>query len=225
MMRPALAFLIAILPLCLAIAQSPATPPQPDAQSPVGHWIADHPAKDTLVLWWDFHSNGTVTLNAGGIADGVYKLNGTTLTLPPSAPGAAPGVFDIHFTDGKLYTTARGDHPSTLEFTRTGPQTNAESPIVGTWRLSSAPQDIEPGQEEMRSRMMNMVTVYAADRTYHARMPIKTYVGKWDSATHTYKLKDYPPLHYERRGADLLVALPPNGKETHLYHPDSISIP
>lgn len=181
-----------------------------------------HPSKDALALWWDFRADGTLTLNAGGIVNSTYKLSGTTLTLPANEPGAAPGVFDVHFSNGKLYTTAHTDHPPTMEFTRIGPQTNSDSAIVGTWRPSNAPHANDPEQEELRNRMMNMTVVYGADGSYHVRMPVKSFEGHWDPATHSYKVKPYPALHYQRRGNGLLIALPPDGKEKHVYLPDSI---
>jgi hypothetical protein len=72
---------------------------------------------------------------------------------------------------------------------------------------------------------MNMTVVYGADGSYHARLPVKSFAGQWDTATHTYKLKPYPTLRYERRGANLLIALPPDGKQKHLYLPDSVLSP
>lgn len=219
----------AILLAATAIAQPPPTAPSPTPKpgpnSPVGHWIASHTANDPLALWWDFRSDGTVILNAGAIIDSTYRLNGTTLTLPANESGAAPGVFDVHFTNGKLYTTAHTDHPPTMEFTRIDPQTNSDSAIVGTWRPSNAPHANNPEQEELRNRMMNMTIVYGADGSYHVRMPVQSFDGHWDPATHTYKFKPYPALHYRRRGNDLLIDLPPDGKQKHLYLPDSVLSP
>jgi hypothetical protein len=223
------AFLAIVLSFPLAYAQTP--PPQlsqPDPQSPVGHWIADHPAKESLALWWDFRSDGTLTLSAGGISTGTYKLAGDILTLPPSEPGAAPGIFTIHFAEGKLYTTSHADHPSTMEFTRTGSQTSNPT-IVGIWRVSNAPHSTDPTQdptqEKLRSRMLDMITIYGTDGSYHARIPIQTITGHWNAAAHTYTLKDHPALHYERHGKDLQIATPPEGKEQHLYHADTIFNP
>ena len=219
-----------ILLAATAIAQPPATvhpstTTKPGPNSPVGHWIASHTANDPLALWWDFRSDGTVTLNAGAIVDSTYKLSGTTLTLPANEPGAAPGVFDVHLSNGKLYTTAHTDHPPTMEFTRIGPQTNSDSAIVGTWRPGSAPHANDAEQEKLRNRMMNMTIVYSPDGGYHVRMPVQSFDGHWDPATQTYKLKPYPTLRYQRRGDHLLIALPPDGKQKHLYLRDSVLSP
>jgi hypothetical protein len=231
-MRAILSTLIAATLCTSAVAQTsnqtpapPHTNARPSATSPIGHWIANHTAKETLALWWDFRADGELIVNAGGIANGVYTLKGNTLTLPPSEPGATPGVFDIHFTDGKLYTTAQTDNPPTMEFTRVGTQTDSNSAIIGTWRMTSAPHATDPDQEAIHARMMNMIVVYGADGSYHARMPIQTFTGHWNAATHTYKLADYPTLHYHRQGNNLLIAVPPNGKDQHVYLPDPIATP
>jgi hypothetical protein len=217
----------AILLAATALAQPPATAPpsttaKPAANSPIGHWIANHPGKDALALWWDFRSDGTLTLNAGAIVNSTYKLSGTTLTLSANEPGAAPEIFDVHFSNGKLYTTPHTAHASTTEFTRMGPQPNSGPNIVGTWRTSNAPHTDDPAQEQPRNRMMNTTVVYDANGGYHLRTPVQSFEGHWDPAAHTYKLKPYPALRYQRRGDDLLIALPPDGKQKHLYLPDSI---
>jgi hypothetical protein len=220
----------AILLAATALAQPPATvhpstTTKPGPNSPVGYWIASHTANDPLALWWDFRSDGTVILNAGAIVDSTYRLSGTTLTLPANEPGAAPGVFDVHFSNDKLYTTAHTDHPPTMEFTRVGPKTNSDSAIVGTWRPSNPPHANDLEQEKLRNRMMNMTIIYGADGSYHVRMPVQSFDGHWDPASHTYKLKPYPALGYQRRGDNLLIALPPDGKQKHIYLPDSVLSP
>jgi hypothetical protein len=229
-MRTIAAILFAALSLPSTIAQTPATSPpsattKPAANSPIGHWVASHPGKDALALWWDFRSDRTVTLNAGAIVNSTYRLSGTTLTLAANEPGAAPEVFDVHFSNGNLYTTPHTAHPPNMEFTRIGPPPNSGPNIVGAWRASNPPQTNDPQQEDPPNRTMNMIVVYGADGSYQARVPVKSFDGSWDSATRTYKLKPYPALHYERRGADLLIALPPDGKQKHLYLPDSVLSP
>jgi hypothetical protein len=229
-MRTIAAILFAALSLPCVIAQPPATAPpsattNPAANSPIGHWVANHPGKDALALWWDFRTDGTLTLNAGAIVNSTYKLSGTTLTLTANEPGAASEVFNVHFSNGKLYTTPHTAHPSTMEFTRIGPQPNSGPNIVGTWSVSDAQHTNDPAQEQPPNRTMNTVVVYEANGSYHLRTPVKSFAGNWNPTTQTYKLKPYPPLYYQRRGDNLLIALPPGGKQKHLYLPDTVLNP
>jgi hypothetical protein len=130
--------------------------------------------------------------------------------------------MEIHFADGKLYTVAHVDHPPTIEFTRLGTQTDPASPIIGTWKVTNAPHTSDPEQEKLRDRMMNMIVTYAADGSYQTRLPLKPVEGTWDAVSGTFTLKDFKPLHFERSGDDLKIALPPEGKEIQLYHRDAI---
>jgi hypothetical protein len=224
-MRTIAAILFAALSLPCTIAQTPPIAPssattKPAANSPVGHWIASHPGKDALALWWDFRSDGTLTLNAGAIVNSTYKLSGTTLTLSANEPGAAPEIFDVQISNGKLYTTPHTAHPSTTEFTRIDPQPNSGPNIVGAWHTSNASHTNDPAQEQPRT--INTTVVYDANGGYHLRSPVQSFEGHWNPAAQTYKLKPYPALHYQRRGDDLLIALPPDGKQKHVYLPDSV---
>lgn len=222
--RTTLAF--ALLLTAPALAQT-LTPPVSAAarDSPVGHWIAEHPKGDALELWWNFRADGTVTATAGSIAKTRYKLDGNILTISPSPSGSPAGAFDIHFRNGKLYSTALADHAPTMEFTRIGEPTSSETALVGIWRVSNAPHASDPDEEALRKRMLNLTTVYRADGTSETRMPLDTIEGHWDVAAHTYTLKDHPPLRFSRSPAGLTLALPPNGKDIHLYHPDNFPTP
>jgi hypothetical protein len=228
-------FARAFLTLCLcsaALAQtqvpakspSSSEPPATNttAASPVGHWIADHSPQDSLALWWDFRADGSVTVTAGALSQQKYRLDNATLTITSLDGAQTTGVFDIHFADGKLYTVAHADHPPTIEYTRIAAPANSESPIVGTWKVSNAPHAVDPEQEKLRNRMMNMIVVYGADGSYEARTPLNPVQGRWDTAAQTYTLKDFPPLHFERDGDNLKIALPPEGKETHIYRRDTL---
>ncbi len=73
--------------------------------------------------------------------------------------------------------------------------------------------------------MLNLTTVYRADGTSETRMPLDTIEGHWDVVTHTYTLKDHPPLRFSRSPAGLTLVLPPDGKDIHLYHPDNFPTP
>ena len=239
MMQTVARTLAGLLLCSAALAQTPApakpaspadssTPNAPAASaSPIGHWIADHSPQDNLALWWDFRADGSVIVTAGVLSQQRYKLDGTTLTITSPDSTQTIGVFDIHFADGKLHAIAHADHAPTIEYTRPIPQINSnspdsESPIVGTWKVSNAPHSSDPEQEKVRNRMMNMIVVYGADGSYQVRTPLDPVPGRWDAAAQTYTLKGFPPLHFERDGDNLKIALPPEGKETHIYLRDTL---
>ncbi len=128
-----------------ALAQTPTPPVSAAARdSPVGHWIAEHPKGDALELWWNFRADGTLTATAGSIARTRYKLDGNILTISPSASGSPAGAFDIHFRNGKLYSTALADHAPTMEFTRIGEPTSSETALVGICASATLPTPAIP---------------------------------------------------------------------------------
>ncbi len=215
--------LLLATPLLLAQAPPPAPAPSP-SDSPVGRWVAEHPKGDALELWWDFRPDGNITATAGAIARTRYTLTGNTLTIAPTAhtPG---GTFDVHFIEGRLFRTATAPHSPTLEFTRIGEPTSSANALVGAWRVSNAPHATDPDQETLRNRLMNLITVYRADGSYETRLPIETFRGQWDAAAHTYTLKDHSPLRFSRSADGLKIELPPDGKESHLYHSDTFPDP
>jgi len=206
-----------------AASQQPA--PAKPTLSPVGHWVEKSNPNNDLQLWWDFHADGTLIVTAGATARSVYKLTGLspapqTLTIGVSSPKEPAGIFDVHFVNGKLYTTPRAPKPPTLEFTRIGPQRFISSPLVGKWQISGAPHATDPKQEEIRARLIRTVTAYNSDGTYEARVPIDATQGTWSAALHSYTLQGYPPLPFEREGSTLTLSSPvgPKGKRT--YVPD-----
>ncbi|RXH54979.1 hypothetical protein [Granulicella sibirica] len=88
--------------------------------------------------------------------------------------------------------------------------------------MTGAPPAEDAEHEAVRARMMKMLVAYGADGSYHVRMPAQSIQGKWDAESHTYSMKDGVPLHFERTPTGLTLALPPDGKESHLYLKDTM---
>src|SRR5437899_12570861 len=53
--------------LLLSIAGAPAQTQTPPADTPVGHWVAEHISHNGIGSWWDFRPDRTLTMHLGAI--------------------------------------------------------------------------------------------------------------------------------------------------------------
>ena len=194
--------------------------PKVQNESPLGRWAARHDVNDDLQLWWQFKPNGTVNVTAGAIIRTTYKLQGNTLSLGKTSDKGPPGVFDILFDGGKLYTRTHSTPPAGMQFTRIGPAPAQADTIVGQWRLSDSVPSSDPKEEAIRQRLQKMTVSYRADGTYEARIPLDAIDGTWDAAAKTYTLKNYPPMPYQRQGPGLILVNPLKQTDKHTYYID-----
>ena len=82
----------ALAPVLLLLAipgnsQSPSPADLSPANSPVGHWVAEHPSKGGIGNWFEFRPDGTLTMHTGAMATYPIKRSGDTLTAPHAASG------------------------------------------------------------------------------------------------------------------------------------------
>ena len=222
-----------LLALLLQTAPKPTIPPTQPAtvapipvDSPVGHWIADHPNTDTptLELWWNFLPDGTMTATAGIIVRSHWTLAGDTLTSGPTPTNPKPDVIHIQFKDGKLIGTPAAIPSLTLTFVRVGQPTPDKPPIVGAWTLEHASDAPDPQTLATVNAIRGTLFLYTADGTSEIRISVDVTTGRWSPTTHTYTLPDHPALPFHRTGPDLTLT-PPTDSKPHLYHPETLTIP
>ncbi len=212
--------------LALLLSQQPPASTPPPADSPVGHWIADHPTSAIPVpeLWFVFRPDNTVTVTAGIIVRSHWTLDGNALTVAPTPNNPKPDIMKVQFSAGKLLGTPAGDPSLTLTFARVGQPTTADPNIVGVWRLEHASNTAEPGEAATFQSMIGALFAYNADGTSETRIPIDVTTGHWSPATHTYTLPNHPALPFHRSGTTLSLT-PPTDDQPHPYHPDPVSTP
>jgi hypothetical protein len=95
------ALLLSARSLCplLASAQTPAPP----ANTPVGHWVAEHPSKGGIGSWWDFRPDGTLTMHVGAIVTTSITRSGDTFTSPPPTTAGPPIKVTFHIDGDTLH--------------------------------------------------------------------------------------------------------------------------
>jgi hypothetical protein len=63
---------------------------QTQTPTPVGHWVAERPSNAGIGSWWDFRSDGTLTMHIGAIVKSPITRSGDTFTSPPATTNGAP---------------------------------------------------------------------------------------------------------------------------------------
>ncbi|MGD0442979.1 MAG: hypothetical protein ABSA39_03495 [Edaphobacter sp.] len=192
----------------------------PPADSPVGHWVAEHPSQGGVGSWWDFHPDGTLTMHIGAMVTLSFTRSGNTFTSPSGAD-SAPITVSFRVDNDTLHITA----PNTPEqlFTRIGPSPSSADPLLGKWKpLPPATPSTDPNIAAQQKAMADAILVFSTDNTESVRIPFSNYEGAWDAATHTYHLNNQPICTFQRTGAKLILGQPPDSHKTETYIADSV---
>jgi hypothetical protein len=216
--------LIVVVSAIPALSQAPkaveATPNT--ANTPVGHWVAEHPSNGGIGTWWDFRSDGTLTMHIGAMVTSPFTHTSNTLTMAPETVNGPPMHAAFRIDGDKLFLK-QGDAPE-VGFTREGPAPSPTDPLLGKWRPDSpAVPNPDPQAAAMQKAMLNALYVFSADGTQSVRIPFTAKEGTWDAAAHTFKFADEPLVYsFDHTGSKLVLGQPPQNKTTDTYLPDPI---
>jgi hypothetical protein len=211
--------LILAIPLLSSRPASTQTPPD---ETPVGHWVAEHPSQSGIGSWWDFRPDGTFTMHIGAVVTFPITRSGNTFTSPAATVGGAPITVTYHVDADTLHIESPNAPEQT--FTRIGPAPSATDPLLGKWKpLPPATPSTDPSVAAQQKVMANATLAFSADNTESLRVPLTSSEGTWSASTHTFQLEHVTTSYsYLRTGAKLTLGQPPDNKKTDTYLPDSI---
>ncbi len=210
-----------ILTTCL-LSALPTNAQSPPADTPVGHWVAEHPSNSGIGSWWDFRSDGTLTMHIGAIVTSSITRSGDTFTSPPPTVSGPPIKVTFHVDGDTLHLLSPNTPEQTL--TRIGPAPSADDPLLGKWK-PSAPitPSTDPKIAAQEKLMTNATLVFSPDNTESLRVPFTAFEGTWDATAHTFHLQNQPAsFTFQRAGSKLTLGQPPDGHKTDTYLPDPI---
>jgi hypothetical protein len=217
--RPIRTLLLSALLAVFCISAQSKGPPK---DSPVGHWIAEHPSKGGTFSWWDFRSNGTLTMHVGAAMTSSITRSGDTFIAPATSADDPPVKVTFHVDGDTLHLIA----PKIAEqvLTRVGPAPSASDPLLGKWKpIPPEKFSIDIDVAAQQRAMASALFVFSADNTESVRAPFSAVEGNWDLAAHTFTLRNQSATFiFQRTGGKLTLSQPPDGKKTDTYVPDSI---
>lgn len=190
--------------------------------SPVGHWVAEHPSKGGIGSWWDFRSDNTLTMHIGAIVTSPITRSGDTFTSPPATANGAPITVSFRVDGDTLHIKS----PNTAEqiFARIGPVPSTTDPLLGKWRpLLPATLSTDPDTAAQQKLMATATLAFLPDNTESVRIPFSTYEGAWDANTHTFHIKNQIETYtFQLIGSKLTLGQSPGTHKTDTYLPDPI---
>lgn len=194
----------------------------PPADTPVGHWVAEHISHSGIGSWWDFRPDGTLTMHLGAIVTSTITRSGDTFTSPPATVNGPPIKVTFRI-DGDTLHLQSPDAPDQA-LIRIGPAPSTTDPLLGKWKpLPPATPSTDPNIAAQQKLMTNATLVFSADNTESIRVPFTAQEGTWDAAAHTFRLANQTAtFSFQRTGAKLTLGLPPDGHKTDTYIPDPI---
>jgi hypothetical protein len=201
-------------------AQPQTVSPPPD--TPVGHWVAEHPSDGGIGSWWDFRSDGTLTHYIGAIVTTPITRSDDTFTSPAPTTYGSPITVKYHVEGETLHLSSSNAPDQTL--TRVGPAPSATDPLLGKWKLNApAKPSNNPTIAAQQKIMTNAILVFSPDNTESVRIGFDSSEGTWDATAHTFQMRNQNgTFSFERTGAKLILGLPPDNKKTDSYLPDPI---
>ncbi len=194
----------------------------PLTDSPVGRWVAEYPSDGGIGSWWDFRSDGTLTMHIGAIVTSHITRSGSTFTSPPVTTTGPPITVTYRIDGDTLHLESLNTPEQTL--TRIGPAPSATDPLLGKWKpLPPATPSPDPNVAAQQKAMANAILVFAADNTESIRLPFTSFEGTWDAAAHTFHVQNQPTTYtFQRTNSKLTLGQPPDNKRTNTYIPDPI---
>jgi hypothetical protein len=223
--RLGLIFTLLLAPLH-ALSQSPPSQnpstPNPADESPVGHWVAEHPSRTGVGSWWDFRPDGTLTMHIGAIVSSTITRSGDTITSPPVTVNGPPITVSYHIEGDTLHLKSPNNPEQT--FARVGPAPSATDPLLGKWRpLPPAIPSTDPNVAATQKLMSNATLAFFPDNTESVRIPFSTSEGTWDATAHTFRISNQVEIYtFQRTGPKLTLGQPPDGHKTDTYITDPI---
>lgn len=209
--------------LIFALLLAPLSASAQIQSSPVGHWLAEHPAQGGICSWWDFRPDGTLTMHVGAAITSPITRPTPDTFIAPAATATDPPVTVTYRIDGDtlhLKSTQIADQI----LVRVGHAPSPKDPLLGKWRPAlPATLSQDPDTAARQKAMADAIFVFAANNTETVRAPFTSIEGKWDVNAHTFHLEDQKVVYsFQRTGQRLTLGQPPDGKRTDTYIPDPI---
>ena len=205
----------------LPLASLSAQTQTPSTDSPVGHWVAEHPSKSGIGSWWDFRPDGTLTMHIGAIVTSPITRSGDTFTSPPATINGAPITVGFHIDGDTLHI--KSPNASEQTFARIGPAPSATDPLLGKWKpLLPATLSTDPDTAAQQKLMATATLAFFADNTESIRIPFSIYEGAWDATTHTLHIKNQIETYTFQLTGPKLTLSQPSGHKPDTYLPDPI---
>jgi hypothetical protein len=203
-----------------ALTQTPTSPSATD--TPVGHWVAEHPSRTGIGSWWDFRPDGTLTMHVGAIVSSSITRTADTITSPPVTVDGPPITVGYHIEGDTLHLKSPNNPEQILA--RIGPAPSATDPLLGKWRpLPPATPSTDPNIAATQKLMSNATLAFFPDNTESVRIPFNTSEGTWDATAHTFRMNNQVEIYtFERAGSKLSLGQPPDGHKTDTYVSDPI---
>ena len=194
----------------------------PPVDTPIGHWVAEHPSHGGIGSWWDFRSDGTLTMHIGTIVTSPITRSGDTFTSPPATVNGPPIKVTFQIEGETLHLTSPDSAEQILA--RVGPAPSATDPLLGKWRpLPPAIPSTDPNIAAQQKMMTNAILVFSADNTESIRIPFTSAEGTWEATAHTFHIQNQTTTYtFARTGPKLTLGQPPDGHKTDTYLPDPI---
>jgi hypothetical protein len=201
-------------------SQTPAPTAIPD--TPVGHWVAEHPSQGGIGSWWDFRLDGTLTMHVGAIVTSPITRSGDTFTSPPATTNGAPIQVTYRIEGDTLHLKSGNTREQILA--RVGPAPSATDPLLGKWKpVPPATPSTDSNIAAQEKVMANALLVFSPDNTESVRIPFTSIEGVWDGSAHTFHLEKQTAVYtFQRTGAKLTLGQPPDNKITDTYIADPI---
>jgi len=205
-----------------ALSQNPPAP-NPPLETPVGHWVAEHPSRTGIGSWWDFRPDGTLTMHIGAIVSSTITRTADTITSPPVTVNGPPVTVTYHIEGGDTLHMKSANNPEQI-LARIGPAPSPTEPLLGKWRpLPPAAYSSDPNMAAQQKMMTTAVLAFFPDNTESVRIPFNTSEGTWDATAHTFRINNQVEVYtFQRTGAKLTLGQPPDGHKTDTYLPDPI---
>jgi TonB family protein len=224
--------------------QRPAETAPAQANTPVGHWVAEHPSKGGIGSWWEFRPDGSLTMHAGVVVTFPITRSGNTMTRPGDTVNGPPRHFTFQVVGETLHLIQnvyemagvsemaafrqkapdyKGPETIDMAYSRVGAAPSAADPLLGQWKPvpAATPPSTDPGQTALQKMAANSITLFSADGTESLRMPFSSIEGTWDASAHTFHYANQATVFsFERTGAKLTLGQPPNNTQTDTYLPD-----
>jgi len=205
------------------LVTAPASTQTPPADTPVGHWIAEHTSNGGIGSWWDFRSDGTLTMHVGAAVTSTITRSGDIITSPPVTTNGSPIQVKFRVDGDTLHINSLPDNQERT-FTRIGPAPSSSDPLLGKWKPNPpVTPSTDPNVAMQEKAMANSLLVFASDNTESVRIPFTSFEGTWDAAAHTMHIQGQPgTFSFQRTGTKLTLGQPPDGQKTDTYIPDPI---
>jgi hypothetical protein len=218
---PTLIRAVVVCALFLVGFRASAQTETPPTATPVGHWVAEH-ISNGVGSWWDFRSDGTLTMHIGAIVASPITRSGDTFTSPPLTVNGPPIKVTFRIDGDTLHLQSAGTPEQIL--TRIGRAPSATDPLLGKWKpLPPATPSTDPNIAAQQKLMTNATLVFSADNTESLRVPFTALEGTWDATAHTFHLANQTAsFSFQRTGPKLTLGQPPDGHKTDTYIPDPI---